>query len=325
MTTAPALIRSSREQWLAERRKIIGASEVAAILGVDPRRNALSVYADKVAGKLDESDESWLAFGRDVEAAIAKGYSYRTGRPVRDLGADTIQRHPDLHFLGATLDRVTEGSDTYPAPASGPGPLELKAVGFHRESEWREEPPLQYVVQVQIQMACTGAPWGSLGALFGGIRIAEPADMMRDDRFLKVAYELLARFWWQVQRRQPPEADGSEVSREAIKRLWPVDDGQAVTLLEADRLLADRWEVAKLRQKEAEETRDEIENKLRVRIGEAQRGDLPDRTALMLKAESVKAQLCKGCGKEIRGGFTRRVLRRWRPQDKRGARALTEG
>ena len=45
---APAIVRSPRDAWLAERRKGIGASDVAAILGEDPRRSALSVYAEKI-------------------------------------------------------------------------------------------------------------------------------------------------------------------------------------------------------------------------------------------------------------------------------------
>jgi putative phage-type endonuclease len=305
--SAPAIILSPRDQWLAERRRIIGASECAAILGADPRRDQLDVYADKVAGRLDDSEESWLAFGRDVEGAIAKGYAYKSERPVRDLGAHTIQHHPDLHFLGATLDRETEGSTKFPAPMEGAGPLELKAVGFHKQHEWAEEPPLAFVIQVQVQMACTRAAWGSLGALFGGIQIAEPLDFLRNDEFLKVAYEALARFWWRVQHRQPPEPTSE--SRDAIKRLWPTDNGEVITLGEEERKLADRLEIAKGRVKRAESVKDEIENRLRVRMGEAKTGNLPDRTALVLATENV--------AEHVRKASVRRILRRWRPKDLR--------
>src|SRR5687767_8539180 len=125
MADAPAVLPSARERWLAERRELLTASDVAAVLGVDPRRSPLSVYAEK-RGLLEVAETPWMRWGRRVEGAIAEAYADETGRPVRDLGLE-IQRHPDVPWLGATLDRqVLEGSAAHPLVAPGPGPLEAK-------------------------------------------------------------------------------------------------------------------------------------------------------------------------------------------------------
>jgi len=57
-----------------------------------------------------------------------------------------------------------------------------------------------------------------------------------------------------------------------------------------------------------------LENKLRVRMGEAVIGYLPDRSSLVLRGSPVAAQVCL-CGREVRAPYTRRALKRWLPQD----------
>jgi putative phage-type endonuclease len=228
---APAIVRSPRDAWLDERRKGVGASEVAAILGVDPRRGPLAVYADKVAGKLGEPEEAWLAFGREVEGAIARGYARKTGRPLHVLDPYAIVRHPRLPVLGATLDAETEGSEQCPAPGQGRGVLEAKAVGFHKRDEWGlATAPLPFVVQVQAQMACRGVTWGTLAALMGGIAIADPVDMVPSADFVEVMLLKVERFWWHVTNQVPPAPDPTPGTQAAYRALYPADKGTTIAL-----------------------------------------------------------------------------------------------
>lgn len=302
-----------RESWLKERAKGVGASEVAAILGEDPRRGALAIYADKVAGKPPEDEEEWLSFGRDVESAIARGYSRKTGRPILPRTEFEIVKHPDLAILGATLDFEISASDKYPAPGPGDGVLETKAVGFHKAHEWASEPPLMFAIQVQVQMACRGRAWGSLGALMGGIQIAEPVDMTPNPAFMTVVMERVERFWWHVEHQVPPEVDAKPETRAAIRRLWGGDADKAIALEDADVEVVNLWEVAKALKDRTEDEYDLIVNKLAVRMGDASTGHLPDGSAFIYSVETVKASAC-ACGKQLRKEFTRRVPRRWWPQ-----------
>lgn len=306
-----AIAHSQREQWLMLRRETIGASDVAAILGCDPRRGALAVYASKIGG-IDAEETRWMKWGRLVEGAIAEGYTDETGRPTVDLGAYEMQRHPDLKILTATLDRVTSGSAANPAPiASENGtmvPLEAKAVAGFKAREWIEDPPLHFQVQLNAQLACTGAQWGSLVALVGGITLAWK-DVLRDDAFLAAALPKLEEFWLRVLRRDPPEADALPGTSEALRRLWPQDDGETIPL-EAEALqLADQWETAKASKSDAEAKVDDLGNKLRLRIGAATFGALPDGSLLSLK-------LTKRAGYTVQE-TSYRQLRRSRPKLRR--------
>ncbi len=303
-----AILHDAREQWLMQRRTLLTASDIAAVLGVDPRRGPLQVYLSKVKGT-DTDETDWMAFGRDVEDAIAKGYERKSGRPVQTLGAHYISRHPDVPWLGATLDRQALGCERTPPPVlchAGPVPLECKAVGLMKRQEWEEDPPLHYVIQLQFQMACTSAMWGSLCALLGGVSIVWK-DLVRDDGFLESALPALEEFWMRVQRQNPPPADALPGTTEAVKRAWAEANGATVPLNDPAILdMVERWEHAKVACRQQESTVDQLANQLRVHLGDATFGALPDGSFITLKNQK-------------RDGFTVaptefRVLRRWWPK-----------
>ena len=182
----------SREQWLEQRRHHIGASEVAAIIGVSPFADALSVWDSKVNGQKEQADAAdYLEFGRDMEEPIAKLYAKRSGRQVDNLGETTLQMHPYFPWLGATLDRRIEGCEKTPAPDNGPGALEIKNVGAPRfaPAEWTADNPevLHHVIQNQIQMACTGWMWGCVAGMFPRYQLPW-FDLKRDDDLLNSIY-----------------------------------------------------------------------------------------------------------------------------------------
>jgi putative phage-type endonuclease len=283
--TAPAIVKSPREQWLARRREGVGASEVAAILGFDPTRDALSVYAEKI-GVL-ESEENFLSkWGKRVEDAIAEGYAEETGRVVLNPGEFEIAKHPDLPILGATLDRETYGTDRTPAPAAGKGSLEIKAVNAFAAAEWKEEPPLKHQIQLQIQIACKGMTWGSLCALIGGLKISWQ-DIARNQPFLDHALREVEIFWRCVQRREPPIVkEAKDATWDAIKALYPSDNGLGIVLpVEAIDIVKEWREYAAVRL-EAGKREDNAKVQLQQLMGEATAGLLVDGSSLTFKASS---------------------------------------
>jgi putative phage-type endonuclease len=279
---APAIIHTDREQWLMRRREGVGASEVAAILGFDATRDALSVYAEKI-GVLEVEETPLMKWGKRVEDAIAEGYAEETGRIVTNPGAFEIARHPDLPILGATLDRETEGCELTPAPANGKGALEIKAVNAFAAAQWKEEPPLHNQIQLQIQMGCKGLSWGSLAALIGGLKLAWQ-DIARNQTFLDYALPEIEAFWLCVKRREPPVVkEAKEGTWAALKALYPSDNGLGVALDEAAIGLVSEWEQYRAVRLEAEKKEKDFKAQIEQLIGGAATGLLPDGRALTLK------------------------------------------
>lgn len=70
-----------REEWLNYRRRGIGGSDVAAILGVSPFRTARDIYYDKIGVVAVEPDESnWvpLEMGNLLEDLVARIFQKRS-------------------------------------------------------------------------------------------------------------------------------------------------------------------------------------------------------------------------------------------------------
>lgn len=295
-----------RADWLVLRREHVTASDVPAILGVDPHRGAFEVWAEKV-GALEAEEILAMRRGRRHEAPIADEYAEETGRPVRHLGDFELQRHPAIPWLAATLDRVTEATIARPAPAgcAGAGPLQIKmAIGSARE--WEDEPPLRFQIQVQIEIACYGAAWGSLAGLLGPQPL-HVTDWPRHEAFLAAALPRLEEFRQRVIDRHPPEADGSPGTTEAVKRLWGTRGDGSTVALDHDALsLANELDHAKAKADEWSLAAQRLKNQLRARIGAATFGALPDGSFLTLKTTAREAY-------EV-AATEYRALRRWWPK-----------
>ena len=75
----------SEAEWLAWRRKGIGGSDAAAILGISPWRTARDLYDDKlgIASAQDDTG-NWVALemGHLLEDLVARIFSQKTGYPI---------------------------------------------------------------------------------------------------------------------------------------------------------------------------------------------------------------------------------------------------
>lgn len=293
----PTVLGDARERWLERRRQMVTASDVAAILGVDPRRTRLEVYSNKL-GVRDEQYIAWREYGRDVEGAICKGFAYKTGRPIVDLGAHELQVHPDIPWLAATPDRMTAGCEKTPAPAEGEGTLEAKAVASFKHEDWEGdegngEPPTHFQIQSQIQMACTGKLWGTVVAMFGGVHI-EHHDLLRDDSFLAAAFPILEAFREDVRLQRPPapQPPVESVAR-ALRMLYPKDKGTTVIVTPEMLPVIAEWEAAKADVDGAKERKELAAATLKLFLGDATWGALPDGRFLRWKVEARKEHVVK--------------------------------
>ena len=50
-----------REEWLAYRRKGIGGSDAAAVLGISPFRTGVDLYYDKLGQSVEDDEQNWVA------------------------------------------------------------------------------------------------------------------------------------------------------------------------------------------------------------------------------------------------------------------------
>ena len=179
-----------RAAWLAQRRNGIGASDIAAVLGISPWKTPLQLYLDKRGELPPQEDAPQLRRGRMLEPLVLDFYADETGHQVTRQQECVVGAEP---WMMATLD----GFD-----AIDNAPVEAKTVNAFSAQEFGEhgsdEVPLHYSAQVHWQMMLTDASTGYLAALIGSddFRIFT----IQRDRDLELL--LIARateFWQRVQ------------------------------------------------------------------------------------------------------------------------------
>jgi len=135
-----------RAQWLEERRKGIGGSDVAAIMGISPWKTAFQVYQEKRKEVNDWEGNEATDWGTRLEPAIRQWYSDQTGRPVRL--PDKIMYSSEYPFMLATLDGFTDDRRV----------IQIKTSRYSKG--WGEpgtnQIPHDDMVQVQPEMVVTG-------------------------------------------------------------------------------------------------------------------------------------------------------------------------
>jgi len=255
-------------EWHAHRAKCIGASEIASILRVPGAFSTpLKVWADKKA--LLQSDPpteapDFLRFGLKLEPVIADEFAERTGLLVEEEDRQFISK--PYPFLGCSLDRWF-----YKGKAKGP--LDLKNTGFYMKDRWEDGIYLPYQVQVQGQMAVTGAEIGACAVLMGGNEFKWGL-VERNQRFIDAMLEKLERFWEMVINDIMPEPEAEDTKLVGVL-LGRESAGVSVALTGDWVDVDEQLQKTKEEIKKLTETKDKLEARLKMKIGEAERGVLP--------------------------------------------------
>ena len=267
---------SDRIAWLTARRLGIGASESPAILGASPWSSPLSVYTEKIDPDPPvESDNERLFWGRRLERVILERFAEVTEREVHAAGS--LLRSTRWPFMLTTLDgeRYVDGLW-----------LPVEAKNTQDRTGWSDGVPRHVWIQLQHQLAVTGATVGSVAVLLCGCEF-KTADIERNDEFIEeTLVPECERFWQLVEAGgPPPQTDGSEATREALKRLYPQDYGETVALGgEFTDMAAHRLEL-KASIKIGADVLREIENAIKAAIGSATFGAVPDGGEFSWKAD----------------------------------------
>jgi len=260
---------SERARWLAERVNGIGASEVPALIGLSRWQTPLSLYAQKIgAAPIEDDRPEYVEWGNRLESVIIDVFAERTGRRVEESGL--LYAHDEWPWARATFDAFVNepGYERYP--------MEAKTSSAFRAEEWADGAPPVYIAQLHWQMfVAKAARKASIADLIGGQRMVWD-DVPRDESLIERLFYAAKDFWRCVQTRTPPPADGTEITRDALRLLYPKDTGE-VRLLPASLLeVADVLEFTKAEAKKTDEVRLMAENTIKAAMGDAMFGVLPD-------------------------------------------------
>lgn len=259
----------SRTDWLEVRKQGIGASDAAAAIGISPYQSQLALWMNKTGrdahrqAQATEEEDSPTYWGTILEPIVAEEYSRRTGHKVRRVNA--VLQHPDADkaWMLANLDYSVVANTEVQL-------LECKTAGEWGSKLWRDGVPDYVQCQVQHQLAVTGKQAADVCVLLCGQKI-EIYRIERDDPLIARIIELERQFWHYVETDTPPPADGSASAAEALRYLYPEDDGATLDLSEETHwtetfaeLLATREDLTLLQEYE-----DKLKQRIQQQMGDA--------------------------------------------------------
>ena len=251
----------SREDWLAERRKSLGGSDVAGILGMNEYSSPYEVYADKLGLLPEKEDNEAMRLGRDLEDYVAARFTEKTGKKVRRENA--IIRNPDYPYLHANVDRVVVGENAV---------LECKTVSALNLKNYKNgEYPSRFYAQCCEYMLVCGFTKAYLAVLVLGKEFLV-FEIERDEEELAALNGACKDFWKYVESQTPPPADGAPATTKAISTIYPESSEDSVNLFAYERELEQRSALS-AQIKELETIRDDIDNRIKSFMADAGRGE----------------------------------------------------
>jgi len=287
---------TDREKWLVSRRAGIGGSDVAAIVGLDKYSSALAVYVEKTSAAPPTDEQSEKAeWGRLFEPSIVRTYGQRAKRRVVHGGKLLRSKRAEHHLI--TLDGAQFTRP--PAGAKGPGVIEVKTTELgHR---YREDIPPEVFVQIQWELWVTGAEWATCVWLPFPERRLQWRDVMASPAVQEFLVDQVDDFWSRVQRRAPPDPDGSESSLLALRALFPGEDLETIAIPGKTAVeLAQEYERVRASIELLEARQGLIKNAFVATMRSSKYALLDDGRYWGSAAYKARTDTCKHCGGELR-------------------------
>lgn len=266
---------AERAEWLAERRKGIGGSDIPVLMGVSDYTSEYELWLDKTGRSEPEQTEA-MRRGHWLEPHVVDYFVAQTGIAVRRCG---LVAHKENPILRVTPDRNTDDG----------GCLEVKTLDPRAKvaAEWRDGVARHAYVQGQYALLVTGRTriWFAAYALDRRPMIRGPYE--RDEPLIERMANR-ATFWWNtyVKTDVPPPVDLDRLTDEEISLRWPkaekgsTHESQWPAYL---RQMLEEREELKDRAKEIKDRADEIDRALKAEIGDAESLLIGDRPVMTLK------------------------------------------
>jgi len=225
-------VKFSPEQ-LEARRKGIGASEAAAVLGLSKWRGAMEIYLDKIGVPNDVEESEPMYWGTKKEPIIRERFAedHRELVVIPGTVAYTesggICTSGERDFIFASPDALLHDDNAGVTGKIVAG-LEIKTATQFKANDWPPsgDPsgvPVDYWVQCQQCMYVTGLDKWWLAVLIGSADYREYL-IERDQEFIDGLVIKLTEFWKLVEDRTPPPFDESDASKRVLDMLYPAED-----------------------------------------------------------------------------------------------------
>ena len=260
------------ESQRINRRKNLGSSDMAAIMGCDKWRSAGDVFLEKTGRIVSDIHSEAATLGTALEDGVLDAAVAHTGPVVRNVA----RRVKDSRIL-AHIDAIQTETGM---------PIEIKTCGltnFVAGKEWGETDiasqtdnvPARVIIQASCHIAATGADACKVIALIAG-RGLSYYTVGRSERLLSSILEAADRFWHEnVAKEIMPNDPPSLHNMMRIER-----SEEAVDL---DPTMMEEYASAKETCKQGENLVKDVKQRIVAALGDAKIGDFGDGRSVEIK------------------------------------------
>ena len=210
-TPGHVLVTQGSLAWMKERRKGIGASEAAAVLGVAGygRKTRREVYFDKISTEPPtmEAPSEAAIWGTGLEDFVAKRYREQRREQFNEdvlvLRDNKIRYLVERPYIRASLDRIINGDKR-----AKNVPLEIKTTSGFASRMWEESETILRPVYLQVQHQLLVTGWDYADVCVGILdkRATKVYPVEANKEIHSWMLEEYAAFWKYVEERELPPA-----------------------------------------------------------------------------------------------------------------------
>ena len=268
----------THEEWLEERKKSLGGSDVGAVLGMNEYTSPYTVWAEKT-GKLPPFEgNEWTRMGNDLESYVAERFCEASGLKVaKDNSTWRNSKYPHLH---ANIDRKVVGMKAG---------VECKLTSELNAKKYKngEFPDRFYAQCVEYLCVTEFERWFLAVLIYGkGIKIYQmtriPNDVVPEwceasvyveDGEIEALAKTTGDFWNNyILTNTPPIADGSDSTSETLKTIYPESNGETVSLMAYENDLQQYMTLSSLLD-DVKKQKEEVANRIKAFMQEASKGE----------------------------------------------------
>ena len=259
-------------EWLQQRTKGIGGSDVAAIMGISPWRTPADVWFEKT-GRVepeDISDRPHVRRGVELEGYVGEKFK-RAHKGFKVARVNAICQSKARPWAQASLDYQVCEKFSYQDREPKWGVLEIKTS--RNDADWQDGIPAYYMTQVQHYLSVTGRSFAWVAVQFDSDTIWEYREyrIERDEEDIAVIDFAVDTFWHDyVEADVMPVLVGSDGEVRGLTQMYARPQRESITMSDHETLqLISDYQDAAYRAKYAEADKKKAASQLMARIGEA--------------------------------------------------------
>jgi len=206
------------------RKQGLGATDCAVVMGLSHYKTPYELWLEKTGRKEEETilTNDRLHLRHAHEETISREYARRKDVKLRRVNQTIF--HKRLPFMLCNLDRVVIGQKKI---------VECKSASGFMRAYWGEsgsdEAPIEYLLQVQHQMACAEYEDSDIAALID-IDDYRIYSTPRNDKIIQKIEDACEKFWIEnVLADVPPPP----TTRGDLKLMYPVNNGDFIELTDS--------------------------------------------------------------------------------------------